>query len=41
MLKVKLLSVAKQELGRGKSIKAKLTGTSIASSTVKLTPAPK
>jgi hypothetical protein len=38
---VKLLAAAKQELGKGKSIKAKLTGTSIASSTVKLTPASK
>ncbi|MFL5899635.1 MAG: InlB B-repeat-containing protein [Solirubrobacterales bacterium] len=41
VLKVKLAGAAKQELGSGRSIKAKLTGTSIASSTVKLTPASK
>jgi hypothetical protein len=37
VLKVKLSGAAKQELDKGKSIKAKLSGTSIASSTVKLT----
>jgi hypothetical protein len=41
VLKVKLSSAANQELGKGKSIKANLTGTSIANSTVKLTPASK
>jgi hypothetical protein len=40
-LKVKLISSAKQELGRGKTIKAKLTGASIVASTVKLKPAKK
>jgi hypothetical protein len=37
-LKVKLLSAAKQELDRGRTIRAKLTGTAIAASTVKLKP---
>jgi hypothetical protein len=41
MLKVKLVSAAKQELARGKSIAAKLAGASVVSSTVKLAPAPK
>ena len=41
VLKVKLLGAAKQVLGSGKSLKAKLTGTSIIGSTVKITPSPK
>jgi Divergent InlB B-repeat domain len=40
-LKVKLLSAAKQELDKGKTIRAKLTGAAIVSSTVKLKPAKK
>jgi hypothetical protein len=40
-LKVKLLSAAKKELDKGKTIKAKLTGTAIVSSTVKLKPVKK
>jgi hypothetical protein len=40
-LKVKLSGAAKQELGKGKTIKAKLTGTAIAASTVKLKPGKK
>jgi hypothetical protein len=41
MLKVKLSSSARQALDKGKSIKAKLSGTSIASSAVKLIPGQK
>jgi hypothetical protein len=41
MLKVKLSSAAKQELDKGKSIRAKLSGAAIASSAVKLTPGQK
>jgi hypothetical protein len=40
-LKVKLLSAAVQELNRGKTIRAKLTGSAIVGSTVKLKPAAK
>jgi hypothetical protein len=40
-LKVKLLSAAKQELDKGKTIRAKLTGAAIVSSTVKLKPVKK
>jgi Fe-S cluster biogenesis protein NfuA len=40
-LKVKLISVAKQELDKGKTIRAKLTGGAIVSSTVKLKPVKK
>lgn len=38
-LKVKLSAPAKRELGKGRTIKAKLSGTGIAASTVKLKPA--
>ncbi|HET7483744.1 MAG TPA: hypothetical protein VFJ64_00040 [Solirubrobacterales bacterium] len=41
MLKVKLSAAARQELDKGRSIKAKLSGTSIAGSAVKLTPGQK
>jgi hypothetical protein len=37
-LKVKLLSAARQELDRGKTLRAKLTGSAILGSTVKLKP---
>jgi hypothetical protein len=40
-LKVKLISAAKQELDKGKTIRAKLTGGAIVSSMVKLKPAKK
>ncbi|HET7483790.1 MAG TPA: hypothetical protein VFJ64_00270 [Solirubrobacterales bacterium] len=40
-VKVKLSGPAKQELAKGKTIKAKLTGTGITASTVKLKPAKK
>ena len=40
-LKVKLISAAKQELDKGKTIRAKLTGGAIVSSTVKLKPVKK
>jgi len=40
-IKVKLISAAKQELDKGKTIRAKLTGGAIVSSTVKLKPVKK
>jgi hypothetical protein len=40
-LKVKLSGAAKKELNEGKTLKAKVTGTGIASSAVKLKPAKK
>jgi hypothetical protein len=40
-IKVKLSGPAKQELAKGKTLKAKLSGTGITSSTVKLKPAKK